>query len=192
MKQAPYPTEYEQFFVAKTQEKGNAFSGLGSPERQEGIQKYGWAVPNDDAIGAIRRLSPIIEVGAGKGYWASELSKFKVDIIATDMAPPPIGERWTRVHRLDAVEAARRHADRTLLTIWPSYLDAWPRLMLEAYVEAGGMRVAYIGEGHYGCTADDRFHEILKEHFTRVQTVRIPTWPDLHDHLTIWMRKESP
>lgn len=34
------------------------------------VRDYAWAIPNHEAIEACAALSPIVEVGAGSGYWA--------------------------------------------------------------------------------------------------------------------------
>lgn len=50
---------------------------------------YAFAVPNEAALKVIEQYSPIIEVGAGTGYWASLLRARKViKITALDIAPP--------------------------------------------------------------------------------------------------------
>jgi hypothetical protein len=33
------------------------------------MEKYGWAVPDALALQCIARVGPIVEIGAGKGYW---------------------------------------------------------------------------------------------------------------------------
>jgi hypothetical protein len=34
------------------------------------VKQYAWAVPDDKALNILREFSPLVEVGAGKGYWA--------------------------------------------------------------------------------------------------------------------------
>ncbi len=46
------------------------------------VSKYSWALPNEELLTEIASRSPIIEIGAGNGYWASLLSKKGADIIA--------------------------------------------------------------------------------------------------------------
>jgi len=48
------------------------------------IQKYAWAIPDERALKICSEFGPIIEVGAGKGYWAWLLKQRGVDIIAFD------------------------------------------------------------------------------------------------------------
>lgn len=50
--------------------------------------KYAFAVPNERALQVIAYYSPVVEVGAGTGYWAGLLRKRGVEVIAVDIAPP--------------------------------------------------------------------------------------------------------
>ena len=53
-------------------------------EREEAVQKWAWAVPNKEALNAIKRHSPIAEIGCGSGYWAMLLKEMGVDVTAYD------------------------------------------------------------------------------------------------------------
>lgn len=46
--------------------------------------KYAWAVPDDRALTILENFGPLIEIGAGKGYWTSLLRARGVDIVAFD------------------------------------------------------------------------------------------------------------
>jgi hypothetical protein len=62
-----------------------AFGTLG--ERDELVHLYSWAIPNEDALRAIAAHGPILEVGAGNGYWAQLLTERGVDVLAFDPVP---------------------------------------------------------------------------------------------------------
>ena len=49
---------------------------------------YAFAVPNKAALDELATVSPIVEVGAGTGYWASLLRSQGVDVVAYDSIPP--------------------------------------------------------------------------------------------------------
>jgi len=34
------------------------------------VEQYAWAVPDDKALNILQEFSPLVELGAGKGYWA--------------------------------------------------------------------------------------------------------------------------
>ncbi|TDH73203.1 uncharacterized protein CCR75_003075 [Bremia lactucae] len=46
--------------------------------------KYSWAIPDERALQIIKSFGPIVEMGAGNGYWARLLQLRDVDIIAYD------------------------------------------------------------------------------------------------------------
>src|SRR4051794_21992422 len=59
--------------------------------RKQLIWAFAWAVPSDEAIEEIARHGPIVEIGAGTGYWAWLLAQAGADVLAYDRAPhaPP-------------------------------------------------------------------------------------------------------
>lgn len=55
--------------------------------RNEVVHRFAWAVPSDEAIKKIVEFSPIIEMGAGTGYWANLIQKAGGEIVAFDSHP---------------------------------------------------------------------------------------------------------
>jgi hypothetical protein len=133
----------------------------------------GFAVPGDAAIQRLGQLSPLLQMGAGSGYWAATLRQEGIDVVAYDLHPPSMGENeffdafyindmkeGACVESMTA-ELARNH---TLLLIWPNDPDPsdnrefcqenscqgsqtiWDFECLEAFISAGGQHVAYVGE----------------------------------------------
>ena len=156
------------------------------------VRKYAWAVPNDEAIQKLVSLSPIVEVGAGTGYWAKLVSEAGGDVRAFDSSPPKFGvnryehtNAWFPVERGQA-NVASRFAHRTLLLCWPPYNTGMATEALRAY---NGKTVVFVGESQGGCTGNDEFHDMLKDRFNRVESVWLPCWSGIHDYMTIWNRK---
>jgi hypothetical protein len=160
------------------------------------IERYAFAIPNDEAIAVLVALSPIVEIGAGRGYWASLLREAGADVLAFDTYPkkygqgyngwwqPGKGEAWTTILR-GGPEQAGRYPDRTLFLCWPPMSDMAARA-LRVY---RGQAVAYVGEGGSGCTANSAFHTALERGWTVESEVTIPQWDAIHDYLTIYRRK---
>jgi len=48
---------------------------------------YAYAVPSKNSLQTLKALGPLVEIGAGTGYWASLLQKMGVDIVAYDKLP---------------------------------------------------------------------------------------------------------
>lgn len=197
-------TWYREVFKRDADDEPNYLRSLGLPpprlptlisvqRRRELARKYAWAIPDDRAILALARYAPIVEIGAGTGYWASLLRAVGASIIAYDENPPslasaanhwhPGAQQWTTVLRGDAL-SAHAHFERTLMLCWPPYDSPMAHDALCSY---GGNRVVYIGEWG-GCTADDAFHEELEKHWTEVLSIDIPHWETVHDSMMVFER----
>ena len=171
------------------------------------VKKYAWAIPNQEALEAIAALGPIVEIGAGRGYWASLLHEMGVDIIAYDLNPPDIaknhycvagddeGDFIVPYHQVQASNelVAAEHPDRALLVIWPCYDKRWAHDAVRAYHEAGGRTVLFVGEGSGGCTADRAFFDYLyhfgvegeEDRYGCTEYISLPQWGGIHDGLEI-------
>jgi hypothetical protein len=158
------------------------------------VRRYAFGVPNRAALEAIARYAPIVELGAGTGYWAYLLRNRGVDILAYDLAPPGLAQNaykfeprtWTEV-RLGGVDVlAEQHADRALLLCWPGYRDTFADEALAAY---RGHVLIYVGEGPGGHTANDAFFGQLQRDWTPVAQIAIPQWSGAHDSLSIYDRR---
>jgi hypothetical protein len=131
---------------------GGGFRGArfdrGFAARDEMVMTFAWAIPNQAAIDAIAALSPIVEVGAGLGYWAYLLEKAGADIVAYDIGNDTYfdtdAEPWSLVHRGTAIDAMENHGDRTLFLCWPPYDHPMAHEALDLH---RGEHVAYVGEG---------------------------------------------
>ena len=156
--------------------------------RSELVCKFSWAIPNEEAIKTLCELEPLVEIGAGTGYWAWMIRQAGGRINAYDKKPG--NNRWAKgthtvVHE-GRQRCAKRYPDHALMLGWPMYADPMAAECLELYK---GETLAYMGEGYGGCTGDNRFHKLLEERFVETQCVDIPQWYGIHDTLTVWKRK---
>lgn len=168
-------------------------------KRTDLVRQYAWAVPTINALRRIEECGPIVEIGAGTGYWAYLLRERGVDVIAYDLWPAAKGDInryhpnvtcWTEVLKGNVV-AAGKHPDRTLMLCWPPYDDEMATQAVKCHANAGGKRVVYIGESDGGCTGDDAFHALLRAEYREVGEVAIPQWEGIHDYLWVYERKTS-
>ena len=158
--------------------------------RRELTRKYSWAVPNKRAIRTIAKYSPIIEIGAGTGYWAMLLKKHGVDIIAYDLYPFKENlyhnsTQWFPVKK-GSFKILEDYSRRNLFLCWPFYNDI---MALECLKEFKGDILIYIGEKINGCNATNEFFEDLEKRFKLIKKVNIPQWWRLYDYLTVWKRR---
>ena len=162
--------------------------------------QYAWAIPNDPALDAIAALSPIVEVGAGSGYWTKLLRERGARVVPYDKDPYPLFNPWiaqsyVAISKGGAHQALRHgREDWTLFLCWPPYerkaVEPKQRHMAEECLGLHrGEYVAYVGEGWGGCTASDGFYEILEDRYDLIEEVAIPQWYGLHDQLFIYQRK---
>ena len=160
------------------------------------VSRYSWAIPTEEALRQIAELSPIVEMGAGTGYWTMLLKRMGADVTAYDRAPPGslkslvsacnpwhVGaKQHVKVHA-GTHDVLKSHSDRTLLLCWPPR-GSMARQCLKHW---RGKYLVYVGE-FGGCTADLKFKEILQNKFELVSTVAIPRWPGVNDMMTVWRR----
>lgn len=157
---------------------------------------YAFAVPTPEAMELIAGFGPVVEIGAGTGYWATMLRNLGCDVVAYDLLGEAF-DKWFPTGQFGdveqgGVEKAADHADRTLLLVWPPYAEAMALDALTAYRNAGGRRLVYVGEGYGGCTADDEFHAAIEgPDWTETHELTIPQWVGINDRLWVYERKET-
>lgn len=191
------------------------------PRRQRLVRRYAYAVPTDEALDAIVDASPegLVEIGAGTGYWARLLQERGVDVVAYDRWPPTSGGNrfvdaatWFPVGQGDERVVAR-HADRTLLLVWPTWDELWARDCVDRFHDAGGTTLVFVGEGPGGCTGDSTLHARLGTYgaclactlgvldapcvcgvdvqWQLVRRVTIPGWAEVDDACSVYTRAEG-
>jgi len=162
--------------------------------RRELASLFSWAIPTDTALELLSKHAPLVECGAGMGYWLALLRARGVDAIGYDRSRP--GRRnayhrgarrpWTAIQHQSSVKAARRHADRTLLLCWPPYDD--DAASYEALRAYRGDVVIHVGERDEGATGSVRFHRELALNWTLVEEFELPHWPRLQDRVMVYRR----
>lgn len=151
--------------------------------REELVDQYGWAIPDQKAIEIIAKYAPIIEIGAGMGYWAYLLKQLNIDVLAYDSAP--LDEPcWTKVLQGDE-SLVKDHPHRSLFLCWPPYDEPMAADCLRNYA---GNVVIYVGEW-CGCTADEDFHNMLTDKFVLTQNYKIPRFQGIRDCLFVYQRR---
>ena len=155
--------------------------------------KYSFAIPCDDAIEKVLQYSPLVEIGAGNGYWANVIASNGGDVVAYDHIPPRDGgnvffekpNQWFDVQK-GGPERIAAHRDRTLFICWPEYREPMAYDCVKTYK---GRYLIYVGEGWGGCTGDDKFHELLKDKWNLLDRINIPQWDGIHDFMYVYRRK---
>jgi len=156
---------------------------------------FGWSIPSNDAVIAIRDFvgtDSVLEVCGGLGLWGGLLRAAGVEITVTDSFTSHgscMENTFTDVIPMDAVEAVRTYPTAsTLFMCWP---DSNNQIAYNAIKVFEGDKLIYIGERPGGCTADDKFFDLLEEEWisSDFPTPSIPQWYGIHDYLFFFERK---
>ncbi|HOT47225.1 MAG TPA: GIY-YIG nuclease family protein [Spirochaetota bacterium] len=191
----PYLVEVMALVARNGKLKRDDLLAVLNEERSDFICRYSFSIPTIDVIEAIVAHSPLVEIGAGAGYWARCLSEAGADIIAYDLRPPGeeapwdwregnqwFDDTWFNVHEGDETMAGR-YPDRTLFICWPPIFDPMAANALRLYREAGGKTLIFIGSR--GSTADEEFYRML-DSMKLVRSVRLLSWPGIEDWMWIY------
>ena len=178
---------------------GGLASVLDLPARRRELAAlFAWAIPDAGALAVLARYAPLLECGAGTGYWAALLRASGVDIDASDLTPPGVAENsyhdshrtpWSEVRAASAVSAVRASPERTLFLCWPPHDDDDASYRaLRAY---RGEALVYVGGGPDGPTGTVRFHRELALNWRAAEQTLVPNWPGLRDRLVVYRRNRA-
>jgi len=173
--------EYEEAFNElkdKDTFRGQQWFG----QRKKLVEKYAWAVPNEEALLYLAEFDSITEVGAGSGYWANCIEDAGGSVRATDIDPPD--ETWTEVEEagVDDLDLS----DEVVLSVWPPY--GHPKVA-EKILHQKPPHIVYVGEPRGGCTGSDAFFDTVERKYGLVAKVDIPSYVGIHDDLFHYIRK---
>jgi len=188
--------EWDNFFSEGDDEtRGNNWvrlDVLGQPLSE----KYAWAIPNNRALNILAEFSPIIEIGCGKGYWASLLEEMGVDIVCYDKKKSR--QAFTDVQvggpKVLSEPAAK---GRTLFLCYP---DDSTNLALKCLERYSGEYIIHVGElittgtlsgqpqAPFGRTTGSEFSVALAETFHCLLVAGLPRFPFSKDCISVWKR----
>lgn len=158
--------------------------------RHDMCREYAFAIPTKEAIKEISKYSPIIEIGAGSGYWASLLKKQGAEVLAYDKYPKDnkykFTKKYTDVSKGSEEILKSLNPSYSLLLCWPNFDNDFAYNSLKLFK---GKNLIYIGEGNGGCTGDDNFHNLLDKKWNLIKQLDIPQWDGIHDKIMIYKRK---
>lgn len=156
------------------------------------LRHYPEYVPTDEAVDTLVAESPIVEIGAGNGYWAYVVNEAGGDVIPTDIHAPDVDpDSYPVTHGVrpddeDAYEmtqwaAVREHdhrgvteyPERNVLLCHPEGLP-WTEEFLGLLGDE--QRLIYIGEWGMGMDATPRFFDRLRREFHLVDSFPVYNW----------------
>lgn len=150
--------------------------------RKKLIWAFSWAIPSPEVIEAICFYSPLVELGAGTGYWAWLLEQKGAEVVAYESEPrqPP---HWHSILK-GSPEIVSQYSQHTLFLCWPPYDLPMAEQALRFY---SGNFLIYIGEW-LGRTANSNFHQMLEKEWALEQTLPLPNWPGFSDQVYFFRR----
>jgi hypothetical protein len=168
---------------------------------------YSYALPSPDTVewmSAFCGGRKVVELGAGRGYWAAQLTRAGVEVDAYDVEPPDgntnvsvphvtgQADVWHPVGNLDEFDmSATDRSDQVLLLCWP---PGWGNTMASAaladFEQSGGDRLVFIGQPQGGMTGDDGFFDGLSARWDlESQDPKYAAWWNLADVAQGWVRR---
>jgi len=172
------------------------------------LQEYPEYVPTDEAINVLIDYGPLVEVGAGNGYWSYVLNENGGDAVPTDICPIEVhsgtypvtetfetngGETeeprvrlWCNVETQDGKVAVTEHPDRTVLMCHPSGATRWSEDVLDAITD---QHLVFVGEWFPGADATIRFFQKLIDEFTLIETFPVFDWESMHAQGYVFTKK---
>ncbi|MFI5781911.1 hypothetical protein [Nocardia sp. NPDC051570] len=168
---------------------------------------YAYAVPSPETINWMTDFCSgreVVELGAGRGYWAAQLTVAGLIVDAFDFEPPDTTENvsfpgasgqrdvWHRVGDLASfAERVRGQSDHVLFLCWP---PGWGNVMastaLDEFSRAGGDRLVFVGEPKGGKTGDDAFFDALALGWKlESEDSQYVSWWNLADVAQGWVRR---
>ena len=177
--------------------------------RERMVRTYSWSIPTPQAIKWIAgHARNIVEIGAGRGYWASLLDKAGVHINAFDShvrgdqlqrngwhEPHPMWADKDAVFSDDLYYPVLRggptwlrsaHNGWTLFLCWPPHSSQMASSCLRYYQ---GDAFIYCGPLNGAC-ASDAFWKRIDREWSEDDECDIPTWPNQQDRLVLFARKK--
>jgi hypothetical protein len=154
-------------------------------------QRFSYVLPEPHLVEVVKRYSPLVELGAGTGYWTYLLTSIGADVIAFDHAPldgmrpnryHPHVRPWAQVNDGD-VSVLAQYSSRSLFMCWPPlYSGLWEALRFYK-----GLHIVYIGDsGRRTTRLGDlrRDFKLIEAH----PAVAMDPAEGTHVELSVWRR----
>lgn len=168
-------------------------------------EKYAWAVPDDNVIHICKQFSPLVEIGAGKGYWASLIGT--TDTVITAFDKHTFSSKKNKGNFCEVLKGGPEilskpeYANRALFLCYP---DEGESIAIQCLESFQGQYIIHVGElmftggtilgppsAPFGRTSSAEFQVSLAEgfHCVLVQHLQHRS-PFSRDCLTVWKRTE--
>lgn len=159
----------------------------GVPFRFALCNTYSWSIPAPSDLAWLLRVldgRPLLDLGAGRGYWAWQLDQCCVDVLAVDDRSWPYSSHWYPVTPADHTVLTAADPDRVLMMSWPPYDSP---LLADALRLYRGEWFIYAADPRH--CGDHAGNDLLADDWELVDTApHHPTYNTLSDELSLYRR----
>jgi hypothetical protein len=160
---------------------------------------YSFATPSTRAITELMQYCPLVEIGAGTGYWAHLVRSRGGVVHCFDKDPPSAtgscranayhgrSRQWAAVSRGGAECASQLGSRGALFLCYPPPDSDMAAAAVRAFQ---GKHICYVGEWS-GDTGTKAFEKLLLEQFVCINNIQLPNWIDTCYSLTVWRRRQA-
>lgn len=157
-------------------------------------KEYGFFLVNEKFLDTSKELlqnKNVLEVGAGTGFLSKCLLEQQINITPIDLKVNNnlygFENKYCDILEIDAIKYLKNNFGKhdTIIMSWPNYDNDFAKNVLKQL--KSGQTLIYIGESYGGCTANDKFFELLESK----AILDLPTteafqsgsvsWPGIHD-----------
>lgn len=133
----------------------------------------GWPIITKDFVDVLAvqlKGKRVADLGCGLGYLTYHLNEAGVNVTGYDNFEEKFRFKEYNYTGL-YIDIVKENIDTLDLSEFDVVIISWPRTA-DAVLRnlKSGQEVIYIGEGYYGCTGSDKFHDLLETEFTEQET----------------------
>jgi hypothetical protein len=168
---------------------------------------YAYAIPSPETVEWVSEFAggqSVLELGAGRGYWAAQMVRAGIKVEAYDSEPPDkvenvsfprAGEQADVWHHVGDLDDFRRNtADQSAHVLFLCWPPGWGSTMaseaLAAFEQAGGQRLIFMGQPKGGMTGDDAFFDALSAGWRlESEDAQYVAWWNIADIAQGWVRR---
>jgi hypothetical protein len=165
----------------------------GSHDLTSLASRYSYVRPELRLLKVLASLGPVVELGAGTGYWTYLLREMNTDIIAFDQSPPggsrnnryhPDTSTWTEVLEADQT-VLTAHRERALFVCWPPLFSS----LGDCLTFYPGDTVAWLGDDGFRTARPQGLREEFRQ--LAVYPARaLEPFPGVPATLSLWRRRD--
>lgn len=170
----------------------NVFGCFGSMQVMRSITGFvNLTLETIDGLSKYLENKKCLEICSGTGLLAHLLQENGINVIPTDIATSNDNkyevlrtENFTNVIQMDGLKAIKKFDTDVLIMAWPPYQNPIAANALKVFFNKNpNGEIIYVGEWEDGCTADDRFFELIQKNdiICNFLDIEYESLPGIHD-----------